>query len=231
MKEKNRSRLKNSSFKSTIPSSFRYIYLNARMKSFSKSLIISFLFACFVNTNAKSQVYIIPEIGMNLSEFSFTSDDYKNTTNVGFQVGALARLGKNAYLNAGLFYSQYSNQLSFTDSLSNISSDNINIEGILLPLGFGFNIVNLDIFKIRLLAGVNFAFPLSVDENIFAIEKSDFNTSSIGFAAGFGLDIFRFVFDANFSFGMNDMLTINDTNASLNLYTLSIGYLIGGNTY
>lgn len=195
-------------------------------------LLLANLFVFLISSNkSNAQVFVIPEVGMNLSQFAFNADGYEQTTNVGFQAGALGRLGKNAFLNVGLFYSQYSNQLTYTDSLSSITSDDINIEGILLPLGFGLNIVNLDILKIRLMAGVNFAFPLSIEENDFMIEKSDFNSSSIGFAAGFGLDIYRFVFDANFSFGMNDMLTINETKASLNLYTLSIGYLIGGNYY
>lgn len=201
------------------------------MKRLSIFLLASLFLLIISPKQSDAQVFVIPEVGMNLSQFAFNADGYEQTTNVGFQAGALGRLGKNAFLNVGLFYSQYSNQLTYTDSLSTITSDNINIEGILLPLGFGLNIVNLDIVKIRLMAGVNFAFPLSIEENAFMIDKSDFNSSSIGFAAGFGLDIYRFVFDANFSFGMNDMLTINETKASLNLYTLSIGYLIGGNYY
>jgi hypothetical protein len=183
------------------------------------------VFATSLST-AKAQVFVIPEAGMNLSSFSFNKDGYSETANVGFQAGVLGRFGKNAFFQTGVFYSEFSNQIVFTDSLSS-SSDQLTINSILLPINVGFSIVNLDIFKVRLMAGINITFPINVDPNVFEISKSDFNTSTIGAAVGFGLDIYRFVFDANFSFGMNDMLSFNETNATLNLYTINIGYLIG----
>jgi hypothetical protein len=199
------------------------------MKFLKFGLISSLIFLSAILFEAKAQVYVIPEVGLNLSQFSFNKAGYENTVDVGFQAGVLGRYGKNAFLQAGVFYGEFANQLMYTDSLMFSNSDQIKIQSIFLPIAVGFNIVNLDIFKIRLDAGINVTFPLEVKENSFNVVKSDFNTSNVGFAAGFGLDIFRFVFDANFSFGMNNMMTINDTDVSLNLYTISIGYLIGKN--
>jgi hypothetical protein len=196
------------------------------MKAGFYSILCTILVIGISYSSAKAQVFVIPEGGLNLSSFSFNKEGYDETTTVGFQAGVLGRFGKNAFFQTGVYFSEFSNQIVFTDSLS-MSSDQLTINSLLLPISVGFNILNLDLFKIRLLAGINIAFPINVDPNVFEISKSDFNTSNVGAAVGFGLDIYRFVFDANFSFGMNDMLKSDETTATLNLYTINIGYLIG----
>lgn len=195
------------------------------MKTFIKRSLVIFLFLLF-SASFKAQVFVIPEAGLNLSNFSFAKENYSATVGVGYQAGALARLGKNAFLQTGLFYSQFSNDITFNDSLTVITGP-VTVNGLMLPVELGFNLYNADIIRIRLLAGINLAFPLSINENVFSVEKDNFKTSNVGAAIGFGVDIFRFVMDANFSFGINDMATFGDNNVSLNLYTFSIGYLIG----
>lgn len=197
------------------------------MKSFYNKIVLGVFALLICSISLKSQPLIIPEVGMNLSEFTFNLDGYDNSTNVGFQAGALVRMGKGAFFQTGVLYSQYSNQIIYKDSVGFTNSDQLKVGSILLPLNVGFSLVNADVFKFRLMAGINLAFPLSVDENVFSIEKADFNSTSVGAAVGFGVDVYRFVFDTNFSFGMNEMLNKNGTTASLNLYTISIGYLIG----
>ena len=122
------------------------------------------------------------------------------------------------------------NAVSYSDSLVDIPAEQIKVNGILIPIQLGFSIYNADILKIRLLAGIQLSIPTDLEQNNLGISKSDFKGSNVGAAIGFGFDIFRFVLDANFSFGINDMINTDEYNAHLNLYTLSIGYLIG-NSY
>ena len=199
------------------------------MKSIIKRVFIGFLLLA-VSNSLYSQVHAIPLVGMNLSEFAFNSDSFDNRVEVGFQAGVLGRFGKNAFLQTGVLYSQMSNSVSYTDSLGSIPSEQLKVDGILIPIQLGFSIFSADIMRIRLLAGVQLSIPTNLSENSFGLTKSDLKGSNIGAAIGFGFDIFRFVLDANFSFGINDMLTTENFNAHLNLYTLSIGYLIG-NSY
>jgi hypothetical protein len=180
-----------------------------------------------VTTKLNAQIYLIPQVGMNLSKFTFNVEGYENTVNVGFQVGLLGRFGKKAFLQTGVLYSDYSNQMFMTDSIGS-ANDNLDVQNILLPINVGFNILNTDLFKFRLIAGINLSFPIKIEPNDFNIDKSNFSTSSVGAAIGFGFDIYRFVLDANFSFGMNDMINVNNNKAGLNLYMLNVGYLIGG---
>ncbi len=198
------------------------------MRLYFTKLLFSVLLLLLGST-VQAQMYIIPQAGLNLSDFAFNSDEYSKTSNVGYQVGALGRFGKNAFLQTGIFWNQISSEIQYEDSLIK-NSGPVVVKGILVPVQLGFNLYDADIFRIRLQAGINLSFPISVDPNVFSIEKSHFNGSNVGAAVGFGFDIFRFVMDANFSFGINDMLTVNDTSVTLKQYTLSVGYLIG-NSY
>lgn len=196
------------------------------MKSGFNRLVVIF-FVLLISNSSYSQVFVIPQVGLNLSEFSFAKAGFENSANVGSQLGVGFRFGKNAFFATGVYWSQYSNDIVYQDTLGLITSSTLNVKNILLPLQVGFSLYNADVFRIRLQAGINISFPIGVDDNDFNISKDNFNSSNVGAAIGFGFDIYRFVMDANFSFGMNDMLTIDDTSVGLNLYSLSIGYLIG----
>lgn len=199
------------------------------MNALFRKIVIGLLLIGFSNS-ISAQVFAVPTVGMNLSEYAFNLDGFDTRSEVGYQVGVLGRFGKNAFLQTGVLYNETSNSVSYVDSLSTIPTEQLKIKGVLVPIQLGFSIYNADILRIRLLAGIQLAIPTSLDENSFELSKSDLNGSSVGAAIGFGFDIFRFVLDANFSFGINDMLTTEDFNSHLNLYTLSIGYLIG-NSY
>lgn len=198
------------------------------MRYFLYKALIGVAVFFFASSNLNAQAYLMPTVGMNISTFNFNVEGYDNTANVGYQVGILGRAGKNAFFQTGVLYGEYSNNMYYTDSLTGVTEDVLKVKSILLPINVGFNLVNTDLIKFKLLAGVNLAFPIGIDENVFHIEKADFNTTSVAAAFGFGVDIYRFVLDASFSFGMNDMMKIDENTASLNLYTISIGYLIGG---
>ena len=196
------------------------------MKSIFNKLVVIF-FVLLVSNSTYAQVFVIPQVGLNISEFSFTKSGYESSSNVGGQLGVGFRFGKNAFFATGVHWAQYSNDIVYEDTLGLVTSSALNVQSILLPLQVGFSLYNADILRIRLQAGINLSFPIGIEDNDFNVTKDNFNSSNVGAAIGFGFDIYRFVMDANFSFGMNDMLSINDTTVGLNLYTLSIGYLIG----
>ena len=176
-----------------------------------------------------AQPFLIPQAGLNLSEFAFNNDEFITRSEVGYQFGFLGRFGKNAFLQTGVLYSQMNNTFTLEDT-TGFYNGKVTVNGLFIPAQLGFNIYNADIIKIRLLAGINMSIPLEVKDESSYLSKSDFTGMSTGAAVGFGVDIFRFVLDANFSFGISDMIELGDINSHLNLYTLSIGYLIG-NSY
>jgi hypothetical protein len=187
------------------------------------------LFILFVSLIGMStaQIAVVPEVGLNLSNIKYDSAGVNTVPLTGYQLGANVRVGGGGFLQAGVFYHQYANRFEWVDSVGVASQSNITIEGVLIPIYFGFSIYNVDMLKIRLMAGINIGIPTSMKPNDFGLTADDLKGSNIEIAVGFGFDIFRFIIDANFGFAMNDLFNDPSKNSGKNLYSLNVGYLIG----
>lgn len=189
-------------------------------------LIVLISFAGITISNA--QIVVIPMAGLNLSKIKYDMPEGSTTPLSGYQVGANMRIGSSGFLQLGAFYHRYANRFEGLDTTTQeLFSTDIKISSILIPIQFGFSVYNVDILKIRLMAGVNIGIPLDIDPNSLDLIKDDLRGSNVEIAVGFGIDIFRFVIDANFGFAMNDLFEDPARNSSKNLYTLNVGYLIG----
>ena len=194
--------------------------------SFKKTAIIFILILGFV-TVSSAQVHVIPAIGLNLSKIKFDLENGDTSPLTGYQVGASLRLGNAGFLQVGAFYHQYANRFERIDSTQTENRTNVTINGVLIPMQFGFSIYNVDILKVRLMAGINLSLPTNMDDNDLGLTVEDLNNSNVEIAVGFGVDIFRLVVDVNFGFAMNDLFVDKALNSGKNLYTLNVGYLIG----
>ena len=194
--------------------------------SFKKTAIIFILILGFV-TVSSAQVHVIPAIGLNLSKIKFDLENGDTSPLTGYQVGASLRLGNAGFLQVGAFYHQYANRFERIDSTQTENRTNVTINGVLIPMQFGFSIYSVDILKIRLMAGINLSLPTGMDSNDLDLTVDDLNNSNVEIAVGFGVDIFRLVVDVNFGFAMNDLFVDKALNSGKNLYTLNVGYLIG----
>lgn len=195
-------------------------------KYFNRTLVVFILIAGITSVSS-AQVHVIPAVGLNLSKIKFDLENGDTSPLTGYQVGASVRLGNAGFLQVGVFYHQYANRFELIDSTQTEVRSNVTINGVLMPIQFGFSIYNVDILKIRLMAGINLAFPTGMDSNDLGLTVDDLNNSNVEIAVGFGVDIFRFVVDVNFGFAMNDLFVNKALNSGKNLYTLNVGYLIG----
>ena len=195
-------------------------------KSFRKAFIIFIIITGIVSISS-AQVRVIPAVGLNLSKIKFDLENGDTSPLTGYQIGASLRLGNAGFLQVGAFYHQYANRFEWIDSTQTENRTNVTINGVLIPMQFGFSIYNVDILKVRLMAGINLSLPTNMDDNDLGLTVEDLNNSNVEIAVGFGVDIFRLVVDVNFGFAMNDLFVDKALNSGKNLYTLNVGYLIG----
>jgi len=202
------------------------------MKIFSKLITVSLILmlSVFISvTEVKSQPVIIPTAGFNISSIKYDLPDGETTPLAGYQVGANVRIGTSGFLELGAFYQQYSNNFKGIDTLTlEAFNTDIKISSVQIPIHFGFSVYDVDFLKIMLIAGINVNIPLDIQENDLLLLKDDLKGSNTQVAVGFGFDIYRFVLDANFAFAMNDLFEDPSKNSSVNMYTLNVGYIIGG---
>lgn len=194
---------------------------------FKLKLILSVFLSIGIFSASYAQVHVIPSAGLNLSKMNVDLDNGETTALTGYQVGATLRLGDGGFVQLGTFYHQYSNRFELVDSLQNLTRTDVTVNGVLIPIQLGFSLYNVDILKVRLMAGINLSIPTKVDPNDLNIIKDDLNGSNVEIEVGFGVDIFRLVVDVNFGFAMNDLFVDKSLNSGKNLYTLNVGYLIG----
>lgn len=199
----------------------------APLLKYFKKLLIVIIFIIGIASVSSAQVHFIPAVGLNLSSIKFDLENGDTSPLTGYQVGASLRLGNAGFLQIGAFYHQYANRFEWIDSTQTENRTDVTFNGVLMPIQFGFSIYNVDILKIRLMAGINLGIPTNVKPNELDITVDDLNGSNVEIAVGFGVDIFRLVVDVNFGFAMNDLFEDKSLNSGKNLYTLNVGYLIG----
>lgn len=193
---------------------------------FKKTFIVFIIVTGFVSVSL-SQVHVIPAVGLNLSKIKFDLENGDTSPLTGYQVGASLRLGNAGFLQVGVFYHQYANRFEWIDSTQTENRTDVTFNGVLIPMQFGFSVYNVDILKVRLMAGINLGIPTNLKPNELELTVDDLNGSNVEIAVGFGVDIFRLVVDVNFGFAMNDLFIDKSLNSGKNLYTLNVGYLIG----
>ncbi|RLD23339.1 MAG: hypothetical protein DRI54_07490 [Bacteroidetes bacterium] len=199
----------------------------APLLKYFKRIFIVFIIITGIVSVSSAQVHVIPAVGLNLSKMKFDLENGDTSPLTGYQVGASLRLGNAGFLQIGAFYHQYANRFEWIDSTQTENRTDVTINGALIPIQFGFSIYNVDILKVRLMAGIQLGIPTNVKPNELDLTVDDLNGSNVEIAVGFGVDIFRLVVDVNFGFAMNDLFADKALNSGKNLYTLNVGYLIG----
>jgi len=149
----------------------------------------------------EKKVAIMPQVGLNFSKFSDEPQNIDYGFRTGFHAGLFVRTNQTIFIQPGIFYSRNGNQLYHYDDISvdNILS-NVDYSMIKLPMFFGLKIWNL-----RVYTGPTVSFPVSVFDNSFGLEYSDFSLAAFGMNLGAGFHIGIFSFDFNYEFGLTPL--------------------------
>lgn len=184
-----------------------------------------------------------PKIGYQTATLSYDKADIKAGFSNHFTAGVFGRVTfGRVYVQPEVLYFKTSN--IFDGSVTGVESDNLfnlptgahlnltlNQMNLQVPVMVGFNIIDLDIIKLRAQAGPTANFVLksqtvydqtyTIDGQQYEVDQHDattdkeFDTKSIawGVQAGLGVDVLnRITLDVNYNFGLSKMFDkLNDT--------------------
>ena len=184
-----------------------------------------------------------PKIGYQTATLSYDKADIKAGFSNHFTAGVFGRVTfGRVYVQPEVLYFKTSN--IFDGSVTGVGSDNLfnlptgahlnltlNQMNLQVPVMVGFNIIDLDIIKLRAQAGPTANFVLksqtvydqtyTIDGQQYELDQhdattdKDFDTKSIawGVQAGLGVDVLnRITLDVNYNFGLSKMFDkLNDT--------------------
>jgi hypothetical protein len=189
-----------------------------------KKYLLSAVLLLVLSISAKAQFSLGIKGGVNYSNIN--ANNFSNSSVAGYQVGAFARFGGNFYLQPEVYVSSTGGKFQSEDNsyTGNVRFTNLNVP---LLLGARFGPQNLNF---RIMAGPEYISNLSTSENFSQNFNSAYNdfghykNSTLGYQAGFGLDLGAITADLRYQGNFNDI----DSNYGQrpNIWALSVGFKI-----
>jgi hypothetical protein len=172
--------------------------------------------------SASAQFSLGVKGGVNYS--TINSNNLKNSSVAGYQLGAFARFGGAFYLQPEVYVSSTGGHFESDDNdySGNVRFTNLNVP-VLLGARFGPKNLNF-----RIMAGPIYTSVLSQSQSIsqnFSIAYNDFGhyrNSTLGYQAGFGVDIGAITADLRYEGNLTDINS--DYGQRQDLWALSVGF-------
>lgn len=193
------------------------------MKKFIFTLI-----GMMVMISVKSQDFSIgPKLGVSQANISVSGDDFISGDNsLGYHLGLFVRMGGSSifiqpeflYTNTGGSFVQ--KQANGTD----ISID-ANFNRVDIPFMFGFKLA--DFFRIQAGPVASILIDYKIEDALQVPLEVDYNTSTIGYQAGIGLDIGNLILDLKYENSLGKIsrsTTAFPTDQRQNQIILSAGF-------
>lgn len=183
-----------------------------------KKYILSAVLLIVLSISAKAQFSLGIKGGVNYSNIN--SDNLKSSSVAGYQAGIFARIGGGIYLQPEVYLSSTGGEFNSNGNTysGKVKFTNLNIP-VLVGLRFGPKNLNL-----RAMAGPIFTSVLSQNENFANGFSTAYNTSTVGYQAGGGIDLGPITADLRYQGDFNNIN--NDNNQKIHLWALSIGIKI-----
>ena len=186
-----------------------------------KKYLLSAALLIVVSISAKAQFSLGVKGGIDFSKIS--TDNLKESSITGYQVGAFARVGSALYLQPELYVSSAGGKFESTD---NTASAKVRFTNLNVPLLVGHTFGTKDL-NLRVMVGPVYTYALSTNESFsenLDAAYHDFNKSNVGFQAGAGVDISGITADLRYEGGLSKINS--NFNQRQNLWALSVGFKI-----
>ncbi len=155
--------------------------------------------AVFLALFASAQFKINPQVGMTFSSISNPPTGYDFQAKAGFMAGADFRIGNRFQFQPGAFYVSSATAAESNDG--EIVAEDITHSYVKIKALLGFDIVESDIFKLRINAGPTYDLLLAAkmgDEDV----KQDWKDGTFFLQGGVGLDILFLTAELGYAQGM-----------------------------
>jgi len=179
-----------------------------------------------LSTGAIAQVAINPQVGMNFMTFSDPPEGTEFSANVGFSLGADARIGDRFQIQPGVhwFQSSTASQLEGGE----IESTDIVHQYLKLKGMIAYNLIDGDALKLRINAGPAYDFLINVDDGE-TVDKDDFNSGVFYIQGGVGVDFLFLTGEIGYMQGLTETFAFeNAPDSKTQGFYFTLGVVFGG---
>jgi len=151
----------------------------------------------FIGTAEAQEFSIGPKIGVSQGNIQVNGTDFTTGDGkLGYHVGLFARLGGNSiYFQPEALYTNTGGDFNTTQGGSTVSYS-ANFSRVDVPVMFGLKMAK--IFRIQAGPIMSFLLDSEVDTDNSAFTPPDYNSATLGYQAGIGLDIANMVIDLKY---------------------------------
>lgn len=192
-----------------------------------KYLLIS-LFIFSFSFISYSQLEINPQVGiLSTSLDNAQKAVFDTKARTGWMAGADLRFGSSLYIQPGLFLTSSKILFQYSENGNNVEQE-VTRTGLKLKAMLGYYIIPTSMFKVRVAVGPTYDFQINIDDINSSVFKSDqFKKGAFNLDIGAGINILFLTLDVGYSFGLSDVVDINNLNVNTKAKYKSVFVTLG----
>lgn len=196
-----------------------------------RKIILSIL-SIALSLTAFSQIELKPAIGFNVARFdsnpvvtiASVTDSLVSTSKAGYQIGASLAVGRQLYIEPGLFYTKLTQNFTPSDPENPEFVYSANYLRVPVNLGFQFIGHATSFAGLRIFIGPSMFIPLSVKENEFGLVNDDLKSPQFDFSVGAGLNIWFLFLDVSYGWGLTPQYKADPIEAKMQAFYANVGF-------
>jgi hypothetical protein len=175
--------------------------------------------------SAKAQTTLGIKGGVNFSKIN--TDDLKESSVTGYQVGVFGRIGNSFYLQPEVYLGSRGGKFeSSSDNTTVTTNGKVTFTTINVPVLVGAKLLSAGSINVRAMAGPIYTYNLDkkIDFRAAANDFGDYKNSTLGYQVGAGVDFGSITADLRYEGGLTK---VNERYGQrVNLWALSVGFKI-----
>lgn len=188
-------------------------------------------------TAASAQFQINPQAGLTFQSLTQAPDGFNYKAQVGWQLGADARIGDKLFVQPGAFLGRSVTAVTYSTNTQGGAAGAVTVEDDLVRTNLklrtmlGYRVVDTYQFDLRVMLGPSYDVLMSVDDRDGNLgwNEGDFNKGLWNLEAGLGFDMGLFTLAPTASIGLSRAFKDNPILSEVDSKYISYGLTLGVN--
>jgi hypothetical protein len=200
-----------------------------------KKIIFTIILSTCIASLGLAQLELKPAIGFNSARFDSNPrfadgpnglDSLVADGRAGYQVGASLAIGRNLFVEPGIFYNKMNQSFTPTNTENEKPEFTFNASYLRIPVNFGWRFIgnSSSLAAIRIFLGPSMFIPLKVKENSYPLVKEDLKSPKFDLSIGAGLNIWLLFLDVSYGWGLTPEFKNDAIEAKMQALYVNAGF-------
>jgi hypothetical protein len=196
------------------------------------TLLLLFVFATISLSAQDSPIKLGGKFGFNVSNLSSDPTLVEQSSGVGTEFGAFARIGNRFYVQPGVDF--VSNKMTLQRVIQPRSGerDEVRLRYFRAPVLVGMESAYTNPLRggsatFRVMAGPSFGYNVGVGDNNLDVRRRNIRNAQFALHGGVGITLIRFLeLDVMYNHGLNTVFNDNNADGKFRNFSLTLGFSI-----